>query len=320
MEGLALYRHPACLGHEPGAHHAERPARLAAIYAALEREWPDIDWLEAPAAAREQLLRVHESELVALVLDTPVPPGTPAHAIDPDTFLGPGSAAAAVHAAGAGVAAVDAALQGGANRAFCAVRPPGHHATRAIPMGFCLLNNIAVAAAHACQAHGLARVAIIDFDVHHGNGTQDIFRAEPKVMYLSTHQSPLYPDTGDSSERGVGNILNRPLPPGSGSDAFRSAWRDHLLPALAAFRPQLVLVSAGFDGHRRDPLAQMELEAADFAWITRELMAVADRHAGGRLVSMLEGGYDLDALAEACVAHVDALRGSRTADSAIAAT
>jgi len=224
-------------------------------------------------------------------------------------MLSPQSAEAALRAAGAGVAAVDLVLSGDAPVAFCAVRPPGHHATAHAAMGFCLFNNVAVAAAHALERHGLARVAIADFDVHHGNGTQAIFEAEPRVHYLSSHQMPLYPDTGHVHERGVGNVLNAPLPPGTGSRGYRAAWEDRLLPAIDAFRPQLLLVSAGFDAHWRDPLAQLQLEADDFAWLTAELRRLADAHAHGRLVSTLEGGYDLQALRECALAHVGALRG-----------
>lgn len=303
---MRIYTHPSCLLHDPGPGHAERPARLTAVVEALKTAFPTLDWHEAPRATRGQLLCVHDDALLALVLDTTVETPTP---LDPDTFLGAHSAEAALHAAGAGIAAVDAVMAGETSSAFCAVRPPGHHATASVAMGFCLFNNIAVAAAHACERHGLERVAVVDFDVHHGNGTQDIFDTDPRVMYLSSHQMPLYPDSGRATERGVGNILNAPLQPGTGGEAFRTAWREKLLPTLDSFRPQLVLVSAGFDAHRRDPLAQLQLEADDYAWITGELATIAERHAGGRLVSMLEGGYDLDALRECSVAHVGAILG-----------
>jgi len=301
---LRLYTHPACAGHEPGASHAERPQRLQAVTQALRDAYPGLEWHDAPRASRGQLLRVHEDALLALVLDTAVEAPM---ALDPDTVLAPGSAEAALRAAGAGVAAVDAVLSGAALRAFCAVRPPGHHATASVAMGFCLFNSIAVAAAHACDRHGLARVAVIDFDVHHGNGTQAIFENDPRVMYLSSHQMPLYPDTGYIHERGIGNVLNAPLEPGTGGDGFRAAWTQRLLPVLDSFRPQLLLVSAGFDAHRLDPLARLELEAEDYAWLTRQLLGIARKHAHGRVVSMLEGGYDLDALRESSVAHVGAL-------------
>ena len=301
---MRIYTHPACTRHDPGEGHAERPSRLVAVIEALREAFPDLHWEEAPRASRGQLLRVHDDALLALVLDTPVDGPMP---LDPDTVLAPGSAEAALRAAGAGIAAVDAVMHGEARRVFCAVRPPGHHATPSAAMGFCLFNNVAVAAAHACDKHGLARVAVVDFDVHHGNGTQAIFDTDPRVMYLSSHQMPLYPDTGYANERGVGNIANAPLPPGCGSEAFRRTWRELLLPTLDSFRPQLLFISAGFDAHKRDPLAQIELETDDYDWITRELVAIAQRHGDGRIVSMLEGGYDLAALREASVAHVGAM-------------
>ena len=301
---MQLWTHPACLLHDTGPGHAERPERLAAVLEALREAFPDMPWHEAPRATRGQLLRVHADSLLATVLDTHSPARV--H-LDPDTVLSPASAEAALRAAGAAVAATDAVLHGQTRRAFCAVRPPGHHATAHVAMGFCLFNSIAVAAAHARDHGKLSRIAIADFDVHHGNGTQAIFEHDPQVLYLSSHQSPLYPDTGYADERGVGNVVNAPLLPASGSDAVRAAWRTTLLPALDAFRPQLVLVSAGFDAHWRDPLAQLQWQAEDYAWLTRELVAIADRHASGRLVSMLEGGYDLQALRECSVAHVAAL-------------
>ena len=302
---MRVYTHPACLAHDTGPDHAERPARLSAVTDALRTGLPALDWHEAPRATRGQLLRAHAPDLLDAVLET-----HPAQRIllDPDTVLSPASADAALRAAGAAVAAVDAVLSGKTRRAFCAVRPPGHHATRDAAMGFCLFNNIAVAALHALDKHGLERVAIVDFDVHHGNGTQAIFQAEPRVAYLSSHQSGLYPHSGSVHERGAGNLHNALLPPGSGGFRFRNTWLDSLLPALDAFRPQLVLVSAGFDAHLADPLADLMLEAEDFAWITSELRTIARRHASGRVVSMLEGGYHLDALAESAVAHVGALR------------
>jgi len=305
---LPVFTHPACLAHDPGVLHAERPARLTAVIEALREQLPTLEWREAPRATRGQLLRVHTDEHLALVLDTNVERGTVQ--LDPDTFLGPSSAEAGLRAAGAAVAAVDAVMSGACTRAFCAVRPPGHHATADVAMGFCLFNSVAVAAAHALDRHGLSRVAVVDFDVHHGNGTQAIFESDARVLFLSSHQSPLYPDSGFEHERGVGNVLNAPLPPGTASDGFRHAWRERLLPALHGFRPQLVLVSAGFDAHRRDPLAQLRLTGDDYAWITSELVAAADRHAAGRLVSLLEGGYDLAALRESSVAHVRALLGA----------
>ena len=299
-----VFTHSACFGHDTGPGHAERPERLGAVIDGLRHAFENAQWLEAPRATRGQLLHAHDASLLATVLET-----RPAERImlDPDTVLSPASAEAALRAAGAGVAAVDAVIGGETRSAFCAVRPPGHHATGDTAMGFCLFNSIAVAARHALDKHGLSRVAVVDFDVHHGNGTQAIFEADPRVLYLSSHQMPLYPDTGRADERGVGNIVNAPLPPGAAGAEFRSAWRETLLPALDAFRPQLLLISAGFDAHWRDPLAQLRLDEDDYAWITEQLVLLADRHAQGRVVSMLEGGYDLQALRECSVAHVRAL-------------
>ena len=302
---IQIYTHAACLAHATGPGHAERPERLRTVIHALEAAHPDLDWQQAPQASRGQLLRVHDERLLATVLES-APQGL--LQLDSDTALSPHSAEAALRAAGAGVAAVDAVLGNRTRRAFCAVRPPGHHATTDAAMGFCLFNNVAVAARHATDKHGLERVAILDFDVHHGNGTQQIFEQDPRVLYASSHQWPLFPDTGARNETGCGNIFNAPLPKGADGEAFRAAWHDELLPAVDAFRPQLLLVSAGFDGHRRDPLAGLLLDCADFVWLTHALVALAGHHADGRLVSTLEGGYDLDALAECAVAHVDTLR------------
>ena len=302
---MLVFTHPACLGHDPGPDHPESPERLRAVLAALREAFPDqLDWREAPAAKLGELLRVHERALIDDILQ---PQQLPLRQLDQDTFTSPGSASAALHAAGAGVAAVAAVMEGPARRAFCAVRPPGHHATADTAMGFCLFNNVAVAAAYARDVHGLERIAIVDFDVHHGNGSQAIFQDDTRVAYYSTHQSGLFPHSGNMRERGVGNIRNILLPPGSGGFRFRNIWADELLPQIDASRPQLLLVSAGFDGHMRDPQADLMLEAEDFAWLSRELAALANRHAGGRLVSLLEGGYDLQALRECSVAHVQAL-------------
>lgn len=302
---MLLYTHPACLSHDPGPGHPESPARLEAVLHAVRAAFPQLAWREAPTATREALLRVHDKALVSSVLDIET---DQVRRLDDDTAMSPGSAEAALRAAGAGIAAVDALMAGEARQAFCAVRPPGHHATADTAMGFCLFNSVAVAAAHAVHAHGLHRVAIADFDVHHGNGSQDIFAGDPRVMYVSSHQSPLYPHTGLPGEHGVGNLANATLAPGSGGEAFRAAWRDTLLPTLEAFRPQLLLVSAGFDGHRLDPLADLALEPEDFRWISHELAALAGRHGQGRVVSMLEGGYSLSALRACSVAHLHGLR------------
>ncbi|WP_395792176.1 histone deacetylase family protein [Aquimonas sp.] len=308
---MLLFTHPVCIRHSAGPGHPESPQRLATVLAALHAldELP-LDWREAPRASREQLLRAHTPELVARILDVSIE-----HTlrIDDDTVMNADSPEAARHAAGAVCAAIDAVMAGDARRAFCAVRPPGHHATRAEAMGFCLINSVAVGAAHALEMHGLKRVAIIDFDVHHGNGSQDIFWDDPRVLYLSSHQSPLYPYSGNADETGAGNILNLPLPEGADGEFLRDVYRQHGLPALNAFRPELVLVSAGFDGHRLDPLAGLNLEAGDFAWLTLELMEIANRHAQGRLVSTLEGGYSLTALRDCSVAHVRALASAEMA-------
>lgn len=302
-----FFTHAACFAHDTGPGHPERAERLGAVIDGLRDAFVGADWREAPRASRGQLLHVHDPALLEMVLET-YPDGRVM--LDPDTVLSPASAEAALRAAGAGVAAVDAVMKGEARNAFCAVRPPGHHATVGEAMGFCLFNSIAVAARHALDKHGLSRVAVVDFDVHHGNGTQAIFEADPRVMYLSSHQWPLYPDTGRADERGAGNIVNAPLPAGADGTAFRDAWRETLLPALDAFAPQLILVSAGFDAHWRDPLAQLRLVEDDYAWITAQLTALAGRHARGRIVSMLEGGYDLEALRDCSVAHVRALAGA----------
>ena len=298
---MRVYTHPACLWHDTGPEHAECPERLRTVIDALLAAFPDLDWREAPRASRGQLLRAHAPALLQAVLETQPQARM---LLDPDTVLSPASAEAALRAAGAAVAAVDAALLGSSPRVFCAVRPPGHHATHDTAMGFCLFNNIAIAALHALDAHGLERVAIVDFDVHHGNGTQAIFEHDRRVLFASSHQWPLYPGTGSREETGDGNIVNAPLPTDADGALFRAAWSNALLPAVDAFKPQLLLVSAGFDAHRRDPLAQLRLEAGDFAWITRELVQLANRHCRGRIVSTLEGGYDLNALAESSVAHV----------------
>jgi acetoin utilization deacetylase AcuC-like enzyme len=228
--------------------------------------------------------------------------------IDADTVMSPGTYEAVLRGVGAAVAAVDGVMTGQAANAFSAMRPPGHHAERTQAMGFCFFNNAAIAARHAQTAHGAERVAIVDWDVHHGNGSQDIFWSDATVMYCSTHQMPLYPGTGAPSERGEHNtIVNAPMRPGSGSDIFRDAFESALLPRLDDFRPDLIVISAGFDAHTRDPLANINLTEADFGWATKKLMELADRHAGGRVVSLLEGGYDLEGLARSVEAHLDAL-------------
>lgn len=303
-----LIGHPSFLEHDTGDFHPERADRLRAVTAALaDEEFAGLTRLVAPAATIEQLTRVHPRNYVDAILGIRPPEGELVH-VDGDTVMSAGSANAARHAAGAVIAAVDGVLSGSTRTAFAAVRPPGHHATPDVPGGFCLFNNVAIGAMHARAAYGLRRVALIDFDVHHGQGTQAVVEPDPDLFYASTHQYPLYPGTGSARERGVaGNVVNVPLAAGSGSAAFRAAWVDRLLPALDDFTPELVIVSAGFDAHRRDPLAQLDVETEDFVWLTEELLAIADRHARGRLVSVLEGGYDLAALAESVSAHVRAL-------------
>jgi acetoin utilization deacetylase AcuC-like enzyme len=302
-----LLTHPDCLRHRTPPGHPERAERLEAVLRALsDPRFAALRRAEAPLAPDAELRRCHPADYVAAVVAAEPTAGW--NALDPDTHLSPGSVAAARRAAGAALRAVDAVVAGEARNAFCAVRPPGHHAETARAMGFCLFGTVAIAAKRALDHHGLSRVAVVDFDVHHGNGTQDLLWDEPRALFVSTHQSPLYPGTGDRHETGAhGNVLNVPLPPGTGGDAFRDAVEALVLPALDDFAPELVLVSAGFDAHAADPLAQMRLEVEDFAWITRAICDVADAHAGGRVVSALEGGYDLAALAESVAAHVAVL-------------
>ena len=304
----ALITHPACLGHDPGEWHPECPDRLRAVLGALEaEEFAPLLREAAPEATREQLALVHPAEYVGAILSIRPAEGERVQ-LDGDTAMSAGSAEAALRAAGAAVAAVDAVMEGWARAAFAAVRPPGHHAEPRRPMGFCLFNNAAVAALWARAAHGLRRVAVVDFDVHHGNGTQAMFADDADLFYGSSHQSPCYPGTGRREETGCSdNVVNVPLPPYSDGTAFRAAWERTILPALDRFAPELLIVSAGFDAHEDDPLAQLRVQTGDFAWLTGELMAAADRHCGGRIVSVLEGGYDLGALAASAAAHVRGL-------------
>jgi acetoin utilization deacetylase AcuC-like enzyme len=304
MKQVALFTHRACLQHDPGAGHPECPDRLRAVMAALDH--PDFVPLlreQAPLASAEQLELVHPASYVETIFAL-APPHGDVLALDSDTFVSEGSVEAARRAAGAVIAGVDAVMEGWADAAFAAVRPPGHHAEAAQPMGFCLFASVAVAAQHARTRWGCKRVAVVDFDVHHGNGTQHLFENDANLFYASSHQLPCYPGTGAGSERGVGNVVNLPLSPGSGSAQFREAWEYIGLPALADFRPDLLIISAGFDAHRADPLAQLNLDTADFGWITDRLLAVADMACEGRVVSALEGGYDLNALAASAALHV----------------
>ena len=301
-----LYTHPACLEHDPGRHHPESPARLRAVLDALaEPEFDRLERREAPEASLDDLLRVHPHRHVERILGAV--PKSGHVGIDADTILSPASGAAALRAAGAVVAAVDAVVSKEADNAFCAVRPPGHHAEPERAMGFCLFNNAAIGALRAREVHGLARVAVVDFDVHHGNGTQAAFETDGSLFYASTHQYPLYPGTGAASEIGVGNIVNVPLRPMSGSSQFRLGMTQRVLPALDTFRPDLMLVSAGFDAHKNDPLAQLLLDEDDYTWITEKLLEIAYRHANGRFIATLEGGYDLAALGASVAAHIRVL-------------
>ena len=302
-----LVTHPDCLEHLTPAGHPERPDRLRAIDRALEHErFQTLARVAAPAAELETIALCHPVDYVTGIRDAT--PKTGLVGLDADTTLSPGSFEAALRAAGGAVYAVDEVMTGRAKNAFVATRPPGHHTETARPMGFCLFNNAAIAARHAQKTHGIGRAAVVDFDVHHGNGSQDIFWADASVMYASTHQMPLYPGTGAPSERGEhNNIVNAPLRPGDGGDAFRAAFERVILPRLREFQPELMVISAGFDAHMRDPLANLNLVEDDFAWATRALMEIADASAGGRVVSVLEGGYDLQGLGNSAAAHVAAL-------------
>jgi acetoin utilization deacetylase AcuC-like enzyme len=302
---VALITHPACLEHDTGPWHPECPERLRAVLTALEEEaFQTLIREPAPLATDEQLARVHTERHLHRIGALAPTPGE-SIALDADTVVSAGSREAALRAAGGGVHGVDAVMEGWARRAFVAARPPGHHAERDRAMGFCLFSNAAIAARHAQARWGLHRIAVVDFDVHHGNGTQDALQDDPAFFYASSHQWPCYPGTGAATERGAAdNVVNLPLPPGSTGAAFRAGWGDVILPALDRFAPELLIVSAGFDGHKADPLAQLRLETADFGWITAELLRVANRHCAGRLVSLLEGGYDLDALAASTALHI----------------
>jgi len=303
---VLILTHPSSHDHVAPPGHPEREARIEAVdrllatapYAALPR-------LEAPAASDTDIGLAHDAAYIASVKASI--PARGFNHLDPDTYVGPASLTAACHAAGANVAAVEAVMSGAHKAAFCAVRPPGHHAERKRAMGFCLFNNIAIGALHAVSAMGAERVAIVDFDVHHGNGTQDIFWAQPRVLFASSHQMPLYPGTGSPQESGVGNIFNAPLRPMTGGPEMRAAYERILFPAVRAFRPSLVMVSAGFDAHADDPLANLYWQDEDYSWVTTEICKIAAECCDGRLVSTLEGGYDLDGLSGAVSAHLDAL-------------
>ena len=299
--------HSACLMHDMGEGHPERPDRLRAVERALESEaFQMLARDVAPRADLAAVARVHPKDYIDAIRAAAPKEGLTA--LDPDTSMSPGSYEAALRAAGGAVFAVDEVMSGKARNAFVATRPPGHHAEVATPMGFCFFNNAAIAARHAQAAYGAERVAIVDFDVHHGNGTQHIFWDDPTVMYASTHQMPHYPGTGAVGERGEHNqIVNAPLRAGDGGDAFREAMETAILPRVEAFAPDLMIISAGFDAHRRDPLGNLNLIEADFSWATRKLMEVARSRGHERVVSVLEGGYDLEGLSRSVAAHVTAL-------------
>ena len=303
----AVITHPDCLKHDMGRHHPERPERLGAIEDQLIASGvgQHLTRFEAPLATDEQLARVHPIEYVRAIREAAPQAGT-IH-LDPDTAMNPFTLHAALRAAGAAVLATNLVLEKKVSSAFCAVRPPGHHACRARPMGFCIFNNVAVAARHAVEVHGLERVAIVDFDVHHGNGTEDIFEDDPNVLMVSTFQHPFYPYSGTESP--ARNMVNVPLAAGAGSQQFREAVREAWIPAMNEFRPELVIFSAGFDAHVEDDMAMLRLVDADYGWVTEQMKDVAERHSSGRMVSMLEGGYSLSALGRSVVQHLRVMAG-----------
>ena len=302
---LALISHADCSAYDLGPHHPECASRIGAVSDQIMASGLDfvLQHHDAPLASNEQLARVHDPDYIQQIFHKAPREGQ--IWLDPDTVMTPQSLNAALRAAGAVVHGVDLVVSGKTSTAFCNVRPPGHHAEHNKAMGFCIFNNIAVGAAHALHAHPLQRVAIVDFDVHHGNGTEDIFKHNPQLLLCSSFQHPFYPHSGNETDSD--NIVNMPLSAGSDGTEFRTAWRNHGLPALDKFRPELILISAGFDGHLEDDMAQLKLIEEDYAWLTRQIRQVADLHAQGRIVSALEGGYDLSALGRSVVAHLRAL-------------
>jgi len=301
-----LFTHPACLNHDTGYQHPESPERLTAVLKMLDgRDFAALDRRSAPCAERAQIARAHDIKYLSFVFETV--PDVGEAKLAPDTIVSPGSLTAALRAAGAACAAVDAVVTGEARNAFCATRPPGHHAAAGNTMGFCIFNNVAVAVEQARHVHGLKRVAVVDFDVHHGNGTEAIFRQDADVMVANIHQSLIFPMSGESSERGVGNLANVPLVRNTAAADFRCAFDEKILPPLRAFAPELLFISAGFDAHVRDPLGDQRLKTSDFGEMTVQLMEIAADCCDGRIVSVLEGGYNPEALALSCAAHVAAL-------------
>jgi len=300
----ALITHKDCLDHVTPTGHPERVARLEHILKALEGK--TLDQQLAPMAAEEDLLRVHPKDYVAMIKDSCPTEGL--KQIDGNTYMSPGSVQAAYRAAGGGIKAVDLVLSGAVSNAFVACRPPGHHAETSTPMGFCLFGNVAIAAKYALDHHNLSRVAVVDFDVHHGNGTQDLLWAERRSLFITSQQMPLWPGSGAQDETGAyDNVINVPLAPHTGRKGFQQAYEGVVFPAIAEFDPDLIIISAGFDAHMDDPLASLDLRDEDFTWVTQKLCELADTHCQGRVVSMLEGGYDLDALSRSVACHVDVL-------------
>ena len=300
----ALITHDACFDHVTPPGHPEQVARLDAVLGALKDM--DLRRVKAPMGAEDDILRAHPTAHIQTIRNAAPESGW--RSLDADTHMSVGTLEAAFRCVGGVVRAVDLVMEGEVQNAFVAMRPPGHHAERETAMGFCFVGNVAIAAKHALDHHGFKRVAIVDFDVHHGNGTQDLVEDDPRILFCSTHQSPLYPGTGAAHETGVGNVLNCPLPDGAGSKAFREVMERVVLPRVDAFSPELLIISAGFDAHRDDPLAGMNLVEDDFTWITEKLCDLADRHCKGRMVSSLEGGYDLAALGASAAAHVNVLK------------
>ena len=302
-----LYSHPACVLHDPGGMHPECPGRLKAVLDGLDDEaFKYLKRHEAPEIDLRIVELVHTPYYIENIVA--LSPEKGRVQIDADTSMSSRSLEAARRSSGAAVEAVDQVITGFAKNAFCAVRPPGHHAESSRAMGFCLFNGAAIAAFHARSAHSLDKVAVIDFDVHHGNGTQHSFEQEPNLFYASSHQSPAYPGTGKETDEGcANNICNVTLPPGSGSLEFKSGYTKRILPALESFNPELIIISAGFDAHSKDPLAQINLEASDYGWISQKILELAEKCCGGRVISILEGGYDIEALRESVQVHVRAL-------------